>query len=48
MNIGEKEQALYNWIMSIDVDNERLEGLYEIVKYYRNIGKYNLAYKYIN
>ncbi len=46
MNMGEKEKAMYNWIMSIDVDNERLEGLYEIVKYYRNIGKYNLAYKY--
>ena len=46
MGMGEKEKALYNWVMSIDVDNERKECLYDIVKYYRNLGKFNLADKY--
>ena len=43
---NEIEKALYYYMLSYEVDPERLEGLYEVVKYYREKGKYNLAYKY--
>ena len=42
------ESALYYWALSFDADPERCEGIYYIVKYLREKGKFNTAYHYYN
>lgn len=42
-NMNKHGQAIYYWLECFNVLPERLENLYEIVNYYRIIGKYNLA-----
>lgn len=42
-NMGKHGDAIYYWLECFNVLPERLENLYEIVNYYRNIGKYKLA-----
>ena len=53
-NIGKMEDAIRYWMDGFNYYPERLEGLYEIVNYYRKLGKNNLAnmfyeqaYKYL-
>jgi GR25 family glycosyltransferase involved in LPS biosynthesis len=46
LSLNEPEKAIYYWSLTYDVDPERKEGLYEVIKYFREKGKYNLAYKY--
>lgn len=41
--MGKPGDAIYYWLECFNVLPERLENLYEIVNYYRNIGKYKLA-----
>jgi len=45
-NMGEIEKAIYYWIESFNADNERLEGIYYVIKHYREKSKFNLAYRY--
>jgi GR25 family glycosyltransferase involved in LPS biosynthesis len=45
-NMNEKEKAIYYWIESFTIDNERIEGIYEVIKHYREKSKYNIAYQY--
>jgi len=40
--LSQFENAIYYWMESYDTNNERLEGIYEILKYYRKTKKYNL------
>lgn len=42
-NMGKPGDAIYYWLECFNVLPERLENLYEIVSYYRIIGKYKLA-----
>jgi len=46
MKKKEFEKSIYYFITSYDADPERKEGIYEVIKHYRENGKYNLAYKY--
>jgi len=46
MMMGEKEKAIYYYTLSHDADPERNEGIYEVIKYFREQNKYMLAYKY--
>ena len=48
MKINQPEKAIYYWSLSYEADMERKECLYEIIKYFRTIQKYNLAYQYYN
>ena len=45
-SIGQIEKAIYTWLEGYDYYPKRLEGLYEIVKHYRELGKHKLAYLY--
>ena len=47
-SMGEKEKAIYYWIESFNADNERLEGIYNIIKHYRENSKFNIAYNFYN
>jgi glycosyltransferase involved in cell wall biosynthesis len=40
------EIAIYHWLEAYDAFPERIENLYEIVKYYRIRGKHELAYTF--
>ena len=42
-NIGKMDDAVKYWMDGYNYYPERLEGLYEIISYYRKIGKQNLA-----
>jgi len=39
------EKAIHNWTLAFDIDN-RYECHYEVISYYRKIGKFNLAYQF--
>jgi tetratricopeptide (TPR) repeat protein len=43
-NMNKIGQAIYYWLECFNVLPERLENLYEIINYYRIIGKYKLAF----
>ena len=43
-NIGKMDDAIKYWMDGYNLYPERLEGLYEIISYYRLISKHNLAY----
>jgi tetratricopeptide (TPR) repeat protein len=43
MNIGEMDKAIYTWMDGFQYYQDRLEGIYEIVKYYRINSKQILA-----
>jgi len=45
-NLGKKSDAIYYWMLGYQEYPERLEGLYEIIKHYRIIGKQKLSYLY--
>jgi tetratricopeptide (TPR) repeat protein len=45
-NLNEKEKAIYYWIESFHVDNERRESIYEVIKHYREKCKFDIAYQY--
>jgi tetratricopeptide (TPR) repeat protein len=44
--MGKMENAIYEWLQAYDVFPNRIENLYEIVKYYRCEGKNKLAFVY--
>ena len=46
MRLNEPEKAIYNWMLGIDTIPERLENIYEIIKYYRIQSKQKLAYEF--
>lgn len=45
MELNEPEKAVFYWSLALEVDN-RYECIYEIMKYLRSIGKYQLAFQY--
>lgn len=44
--LGQMESAIYYWMEGYQHFPQRVENLYEIVHYYRNIGKNELAYTF--
>lgn len=44
--LGQMESAIYYWLEGYQHFPQRIENLYEIVHYYRNIGKNELAYTF--
>jgi tetratricopeptide (TPR) repeat protein len=44
--LGEMEKAICTWMEGFDYYPQRLEAIYEIIKYYREHGKNKLAYLY--
>lgn len=44
--LGQMESAIYYWMEGYQHFPQRVENLYEIVNYYRNIGKNELAYTF--
>jgi len=44
--LGKMEHAISTWLEGYDYYPKRLEGLYEVMKYYREHGKNKLAYLY--
>lgn len=48
MNIGQIEKAIYTWLDGFQYYQIRLEGIYEIIKYYRINSKPILANMYYN
>ena len=48
MNLNKKESAIYYWLLGYDYYTDRIENLYEIIKYFRTNSKNNLAKKYID
>ena len=42
-NLGKISDAIYYWMAGYEEYSERLEGLYEIIKHYRIIGKHKLS-----
>ena len=44
--IGEIEKAIVTWMNGYQFYPKRIENLYEIIHYYRNIGKHRLAYDF--
>lgn len=44
--LNEKEKAIYYWMEAYGYHPKRAESIYEIVKYYRIIGKHQLAYEF--
>lgn len=39
-------RAVFHWLEAYSCNPNRIENLYEIINYYRNIGKYELAYMF--
>jgi len=46
IKLKEFEKAIFYWSLSLDVDKERYECIYEIISFFRQTGKYYLAYNY--
>lgn len=44
--LNQWEPAIFHWLEAYEVYPSRLENLYEIIHYYREIGKHNLAYQF--
>ena len=44
--MGNMESAVYYWMMAYNIIPNRIENLYKVIKYYREIGKNELAYMY--
>jgi glycosyltransferase involved in cell wall biosynthesis len=44
--LGEMEKAICAWVDAFQAHPKRIESLYEIVKYYRELGKNQAAYMY--
>lgn len=44
--LGQIEKAIYYWLAGYDYFPDRIENLYEIVKYYRETGKQKLSYEF--
>lgn len=44
--MGKMENAIYEWMQAYGVFPNRIENLYEIVKYYREKGHHKIAYVY--
>jgi glycosyltransferase involved in cell wall biosynthesis len=42
-HLGEKEKSISSWLYAYECYPERIENLYEIIKYYREIGKQKLS-----
>jgi tetratricopeptide (TPR) repeat protein len=47
-NLNKFSNALYYWLEGYDFYPNRLEALYEIIKYYREKSKHKLCYKFYN
>ena len=45
-NLKKPELAIYNWLEAFNYVPNRIENLYEIIKYYRIIGKQQVAYSF--
>jgi len=43
---NEMEKAMYYWSVAYDYDPDRWETVYEIISYFRKLGKTKLAYQY--
>lgn len=41
--MGKIHEAIHNWLLSFDLYPDRLEGIYEVIKHYRWIGKQRVA-----
>jgi tetratricopeptide (TPR) repeat protein len=46
MSLGIVDKAIYAWLQAYQAHPKRIESLYEIVKYYRENGKNELAYSF--
>ena len=46
LKLNEYEKAIYYWSLTLDIDKERYEGIYEIISFFRKKGNYYLAYNY--
>lgn len=44
--LGQIEKAITTWLEGFDFYPQRLEGIYEVIKHYRETGKNKLAYLY--
>lgn len=44
--MGKIPDAIFNWTLSFDLYPDRLEGIYEVIKHYRWIGKQRMALIY--
>lgn len=45
MDLRESEKAIYYWSLAYNVD-DRYECLFEIISYFRQLGRYDLAFQY--
>ena len=46
MSLGKKEKAIYYWMLGYECFPDRLENIYEIIKYYRILGKQKLCQEF--
>jgi tetratricopeptide (TPR) repeat protein len=44
--MGKMSDAVFNWLLSFDLYPDRLEGIYEVIKHFRWLGKQRLSYVY--
>lgn len=44
LKMGKIEDAIYHWMLGYDEYPDRLEGIYEIIKYFRITSKHKLSY----
>jgi tetratricopeptide (TPR) repeat protein len=44
--IGNDAEAIYSWMNGYEYLPQRLEGLYEIIHYYRNLSKHKLCFQF--
>lgn len=45
---GNVSEAIHNWLLAYNLIPNRLENIYEMIKYYRENGKHILAYTFYN
>jgi glycosyltransferase involved in cell wall biosynthesis len=43
-DLNEMEKAVYYWLEGYNIHQDRIENLYEVISYYRKIGKQQLSY----
>lgn len=46
LNMGKPSLAIFHFLEAYNRHPKRIENLYEIIKYYRNLSYYNIAYKF--
>jgi tetratricopeptide (TPR) repeat protein len=48
MSSGKEDQAIHYWLQAYELIPDRLENIYEIIKYYRITSRHKLAYFFYN